>query len=368
MSINKRSVFVLFIIAALVSAGVYWWWQVRFIESTDNAYVEADISNVSVKVPGYIVQSPVVDNQHVNKGELLAQLEDSQYVAKLAQSKAVLVSAQANLQTLTAKVDLQQALINQAKAAVVASKSEQLIAQQQLQRSQKLKVSNYSSQNDVDQLQAGFDSASAHVDEAQAALVAKQRELSVLNAQLLQEQADVEQAQASVTLTNIQLADTRVAAPFSGVIGKRGAMVGQYVQPGQALFSLVPDTQVWITANFKETQIEHMQAGQRVKVSLDAYPDDVFIGFVDSLAPASGSKFSLLPTENATGNFTKIVQRIPVRIRLEGDQKTSNIHHILPGLSAVVKVDTASGSESPSLTKTLPEISTEQVNSVTAGH
>ncbi|WP_351010221.1 HlyD family secretion protein [Shewanella sp. S1-58-MNA-CIBAN-0166] len=364
MSINKRLVLVPGIIVVLVVAGVYWWSQVRYIESTDNAYVEADISNISVKVPGYIVQSAVVDNQHVNKGELLAQLEDSQFVAKLAQSKAVLASTQANLQTLAAKVDLQQALINQAKATVVASQSEQLIAQQQLKRSQKLKISNYSSQNDVDQLQAGFDSASAHVDEAQAALVAKQRELSVFNAQLLQVQADVDQAMASVELANIQLVDTRVTAPFAGIIGKRGAMVGQYVQPGQALFSLVPDAQVWITANFKETQIEHMQAGQAVKVSLDAYPDDVFSGFIDSLAPASGSKFSLLPAENATGNFTKIVQRIPVRIRLERDQPSSAIGRILPGLSAVVEVDTESVTQSHELAKA----TAGQAMSVTAGH
>ncbi|MBB1361158.1 MULTISPECIES: HlyD family secretion protein [unclassified Shewanella] len=364
MSINKRLVLVPGIIVVLVVAGVYWWSQVRYIESTDNAYVEADISNISVKVPGYIVQSAVVDNQHVNKGELLAQLEDSQFVAKLAQSKAVLASTQANLQTLAAKVDLQQALINQAKATVVASQSEQLIAQQQLKRSQKLKISNYSSQNDVDQLQAGFDSASAHVDEAQAALVAKQRELSVFNAQLLQVQADVDQAMASVELANIQLVDTRVTAPFAGIIGKRGAMVGQYVQPGQALFSLVPDAQVWITANFKETQIEHMQAGQAVKVSLDAYPDDVFSGFIDSLAPASGSKFSLLPAENATGNFTKIVQRIPVRIRLERDQPSSAIGRILPGLSAVVEVDTESATQSHELAKA----TAGQAMSVTAGH
>jgi len=363
MSINKRLVLVPSIILVLVVAGVYWWSQVRFIESTDNAYVEADISNISVKVPGYIVQSTVVDNQHVSKGELLAQLEDSQFVAKLAQSKALLSSSQANLQTLAAKVDLQQALINQAKAAV-ASQSEQLIAQQQLKRSQKLKVSNYSSQNDVDQLQAGFDSASAHVDEAQAALVAKQRELSVFNAQLLQVQADVKQAEASVELANIQLADTRVTAPFSGIIGKRGAMVGQYVQPGQALFSLVPDTQVWVTANFKETQIEHMQAGQSVNVSLDAYPDEVFSGFIDSLAPASGSKFSLLPAENATGNFTKIVQRIPVRIRLERKPSSSAIGRILPGLSAVVEVDTESAAQSQALAKS----SADQATLAAAGH
>ena len=209
-----------------------------------------------------------------------------------------------------------------------------------MSRSQKLKVSNYSSQDDVDQLQAGFDSAAARLDEAKAVLVAKQRELAVFNAQLDQADSVVEQANATLELAKIQLNDTRVTAPFSGVIGKRGAMVGQYVQPGQALYSLVPDGAVWITANFKETQIQHMQAGQSVQVSLDAFPDKTFIGVIDSLSPASGSKFSLLPAENATGNFTKIVQRIPVRIRLDLSAEEA---HVLPGLSAVVKVDTASG-------------------------
>ncbi|HSG63073.1 MAG TPA: HlyD family secretion protein, partial [Pseudomonadales bacterium] len=205
----------------------------------------------------------------------------------------------------------------------------------------KLKASNYSSQDDVDELQAGFDSAVAHLDEAKALLIAKERELAVFNAQLTQADADVDQATASLTLAQIQLQDTRVTAPFSGVIGKRGAMVGQYVQPGQALYSLVPDGAVWITANFKETQIRHMQPGQPVTVSLDAFPDKTFIGVIDSLSPASGSKFSLLPAENATGNFTKIVQRIPVRIRLPLTAQDTQTTRVVPGLSAVVDVDTS---------------------------
>ncbi|MCE9687588.1 HlyD family secretion protein [Shewanella sp. AS16] len=339
MSKSKLFITAPLLLAALVGGGYYWWTQVRFIETTDNAYVEADISHVSVKVPGYVVMSGVTDNQHVRKGELLAQLEDSQFSAKLSQAQATLASARADLQTLSAKVELQQALISQAGAGVQAAQSDKLRAQQQLSRSQKLKVSNYSSQDNVDQLQAGFDSAAARLDEAKAALVAKRRELAVFEAQLPQAEADVALAQASLELAKIQLDDTRVTAPFSGVIGKRGAMVGQYVQPGQALYSLVPDGAVWITANFKETQIQHMQPGQTVQVSLDAFPDKTLTGVIDSLAPASGAKFSLLPAENATGNFTKIVQRIPVRIRLALSQEEVRV---LPGLSAVVKVDTES--------------------------
>lgn len=339
MSKSKLIIAVPLLLAAAAGGGYYWWTQVRFIETTDNAYVEADISHVSVKVPGYVVLSDVTDNQHVRKGELLAQLEDNQFSAKVSQAEAALASAEADLQTLAAKVDLQHALISQASAGVVAAQADKIRAEQQLSRAKKLKVSNYSSQDDVDQLQAGFDSAAARLDEAKALLVAKERELAVFNAQLNQASSVVEQSNAALELANIQLNDTRVTAPFSGVIGKRGAMVGQYVQPGQALFSLVPDGAVWISANFKETQIQHMQPGQSVQVSLDAFPDKTFTGVIDSLSPASGAKFSLLPAENATGNFTKIVQRIPVRIRLELSEAEARV---VPGLSAVVKVDTAS--------------------------
>ncbi|MCT8868339.1 MULTISPECIES: HlyD family secretion protein [Shewanella] len=339
MSKSKLIIAVPLLLAAAAGGGYYWWTQVRFIETTDNAYVEADISHVSVKVPGYVVLSDVTDNQHVRKGELLAQLEDNQFSAKVSQAEAALASAKADLQTLAAKVDLQHALISQASAGVVAAQADKIRAEQQLSRAKKLKVSNYSSQDDVDQLQAGFDSAAARLDEAKALLVAKERELAVFNAQLNQASSVVEQSNAALELANIQLNDTRVTAPFSGVIGKRGAMVGQYVQPGQSLFSLVPDGAVWISANFKETQIQHMQPGQSVQVSLDAFPDKTFTGVIDSLSPASGAKFSLLPAENATGNFTKIVQRIPVRIRLELSEAEARV---VPGLSAVVKVDTAS--------------------------
>ncbi|GGN01382.1 HlyD family secretion protein [Shewanella xiamenensis] len=339
MSKSKLIIAVPLLLAAAAGGGYYWWTQVRFIETTDNAYVEADISHVSVKVPGYVVLSDVTDNQHVRKGELLAQLEDNQFSAKVSQAEAALASAKADLQTLAAKVELQHALISQASAGVVAAQADNIRAEQQLSRAKKLKVSNYSSQDDVDQLQAGFDAAAARLDEAKALLVAKERELAVFNAQLNQARSVVEQSNAALELANIQLNDTRVTAPFSGVIGKRGAMVGQYVQPGQALFSLVPDGAVWISANFKETQIQHMQPGQSVQVSLDAFPDKTFAGVIDSLSPASGAKFSLLPAENATGNFTKIVQRIPVRIRLELSEEEARV---VPGLSAVVKVDTAS--------------------------
>ncbi|MCE9679911.1 HlyD family secretion protein [Shewanella sp. AS1] len=344
---SKRRLLILFPLVGLtlIVGGVYWWQQIRFVESTDNAYVEADISNISVKVPGYVVSTDVTDNQHVKKGQLLAVLESDQYRAKVAQSQANFDSSNAELQTLAAKVALQHALIRQASAAVTTAKAEQVRASQQLTRTNQLKHQDYSSQDEVDQAKADFDSAVGHLDEANAALVARQAELEVLNAQFVQSQSQVDLAKAGLDLAQIQLADTQIRAPFDGVIGKRGALSGQYVQPGQALYSLVPEGKVWITANFKETQIQHMQPGQQVQVYLDAFPDKAFTGVIDSLSPASGAKFSLLPAENATGNFTKIVQRIPVRIRLELDSS----ERIVPGLSAVVKVDTRDDPQSRAL-------------------
>ncbi|QSX37639.1 HlyD family secretion protein [Shewanella sedimentimangrovi] len=334
---KSKALIILPLVLALAAAGGYGWSQLRFTETTDNAYVEADISHVSAKVAGYLVASSITDNQHVQAGQLLAKLEDSQFKARLAQSEASLSSVRAQKTTLDARVVLQQALIAQAQAGVAAARSDLNRAQQQLERAQKLRQKNYSSQDDVDQLASVSNAASARLDEAKAALNARERELAVYQAQLQQVAADVEQAEASVELARLQLADTDIRAPFAGIVGKRGAMVGQYVQPGQALFSLVPDGAVWITANFKETQIQHMQPGQPVQVSLDAFPDHSFNGIIDSLSPASGAKFALLPAENASGNFTKIVQRIPVRIRLDANELAGRV---VPGLSAVVSVDT----------------------------
>ncbi|WP_299493237.1 HlyD family secretion protein [uncultured Shewanella sp.] len=331
------------IILSILSGGYYWWMQVRFVESTNNAYVEADISNISVQVPGYITTTNVSDNQHVEKGQLLATLEDNQYAAKVAQDTAALDSVKAELATLTAKIALQQKLIIQAQAGMAAATADKLRAKQQLRRETQLKTKNYSSQDTVDQMQASFDSAVAGLDEAKANVEAKQGELVVYQAQEVEASAKAKQAQAVLTLSQIQLDDTQIRAPFSGVIGKRGALSGQYVQPGQALYSLVPDGAVWITANFKETQIQHMKPGQSVQVNLDAFPDKTFTGVIESLSPASGAKFSLLPAENATGNFTKIVQRIPVKIRLNMDSHilSGEASKIVPGLSAVVSVDTS---------------------------
>ncbi|QYJ75807.1 MULTISPECIES: HlyD family secretion protein [Shewanella] len=343
---KSKALVLLPVLLVLAGGGFYLWHSLRFIEHTDNAYVEADISQLSVKVPGLVVQSEVQDNQYVTAGTLLAKLDDSEFRARVLQSEARLASVGAELATLEAKLLLQASLIAQAKAGVQASEADVRRVQQQLTRATELRRRDYSSQDDVDRLTAEFDGAAARLAESRASLAAREQELGVLKAQREQLFAARAEANAGLELARLQLQDTEIRAPFNGIVGKRGAFVGQYVQPGQALFSLVPDGTVWITANFKETQIQAMVPGQPVAVSLDAFPDHDFHGVIDSLSPASGAKFSLLPAENATGNFTKIVQRIPVRIRLElppGEQK------VVPGLSAVVSVDTAA---TPELTVT----------------
>ncbi|MBT1444037.1 HlyD family secretion protein [Shewanella sp. JM162201] len=338
---SKSKALLLLPVLLLAAGGGYLWHSLRFIERTDNAYVEADISQISVKVPGLVVASLVQDNQHVRAGAVLARLDDSEYRARLAQSEARLANVAAELATLDAKIQLQGALIAQARAGVLAANADYKRVNQQWQRASELKRRDYSSQDDVDRLSAEQDGAQARHMESQATLDAREQELSVLTAQRAQLQASQLEAEAGLKLAKLQLKDTEILAPFDGVVGKRGAFVGQYVQPGQALFSLVPDGALWITANFKETQIQSMKPGQPVTVSLDAFPDHAFHGVIDSLSPASGAKFSLLPAENATGNFTKIVQRIPVRIRLESNQ---DVAHVVPGLSAVVSVDTEASS------------------------
>lgn len=252
----------------------------------------------------------------------------------------MLDSAKASLKTLAARISLQQALIAQSEGGVTESQAEQQRAQQLFSRIQELRTKEYSSQDELDQQQASLLSAKAHLAEAKAALVAKQRELPVYQAQLIQAQANVEQAQAGLDLAMIYLNETKVTAPFSGIIGQRGAQPGQYVQPGQPIYTLVPDDFFWITANFKETQIRNMHPGQVVSIKLDAFPSQNYTGVVQSLSPASGSQFSLLPAENATGNFTKIVQRIPVRIKVN---QAKDKHQLRPGLSAEVRVDTRPG-------------------------
>ncbi len=334
----QRSVVSLGAIAA-VSGGWYWWQAARFIESTDNAYIEGDISIISPRIEGYVATVAVGDNQAIRAGDVLITIEDSDFRAHVAQSEANVAGAEASLSTIDSQITYQNARIAQMVAAQSSANAELNRARQMYDRYKKLVSGKIIGTQEMDDATADKLKAEAESTRINAELVAERAQIGVLNANRAEAVAKLAETKAVLVLAQNNLEKTVIRAPIDGVIGNRAVRVGQFVSPGTQLLSLVPND-VHVVANFKETQIGHMQPGQKVKIEIDAYPEQNLEGTIDSFSPASGAEFSLLPAENATGNFTKIVQRVPVRIALPTN---SPLHGMLrPGLSVEVAVDTAS--------------------------
>ena len=336
-------------LVVLVAAIAWLWgWQWltigRFEETSDNAYVRADITAVAPKVAGYIVEVFVDDNATVAAGDVLFRIDDRDYRARLTQAEANMASARAALVNLDAEKRLQEAVINQAEAQLESQLAAQKLATQQFTRYQSLVRTQAVSQAQLDQRTAEKAQAGASVVSAQATIQAQRRKLDVLAAQRDAAQAALSQAEAAHILAQIDLDNTTVHAAVSGVIGNRQVRVGRFVSTGSPLLDIVPVQDVWIVANFKETQLEGIRVGQPARVSVDGYPDAEVHGVVDSLAPGSGAAFSLIPPDNATGNFVRVVQRVPVKIRLTDVPPEVRL---VPGLSARVSIRT-SGSEASS--------------------
>ena len=333
------------VIAAVVLAlafggygGWYWWTALRFLESTDDAYVASDVSVISPKVEGYLKAVEVRENQAVKKGAVLFVIDDSDFAAKVAQGQAAVATEEAAVVTYESRLDLQKAMIAQAEAEVQSSEADLVRTQQDFKRYAALMTTDFASRQRYEQAQADARKAAAEAARSNAALAAAQSQLAVLQSQRREEKARREQARANLKLAQNDLDNTVIRAPISGVAGNRAGQVGQYVKPGTDLLSVVPLPRVYVTANFKETQLTRMRPGQRAEVSVDAYPDHPLPGRIDSFAPASGAQFSLLPPDNATGNFTKIVQRVPVRIALPREGPLARL--LRPGLSVNVTIDT----------------------------
>ncbi|WP_367988656.1 HlyD family secretion protein [Vibrio sp. NTOU-M3] len=339
---SKRNKAPLIATALMLSFGLlgggYWFGYGQYFESTDNAYLQGDITTISPKVSGYIVKSYVSDNQQVKQGQLLVQIDDRDYQAALDQSQAHLVVAQSSVKNLSAQQNLQRSQINQAESRVDSARAEYERAAQQVSRSRSLLKRNYASQDELDSMLAQQKVTLAELEEAKANLSAANDQLVVIGSEIEQAQASVTEAQAQLEQAQLNLDYTKVYAPADGIIGKRSVREGLLVQAGSPLMSLVPQQGVWIEANFKETQLNGIHKGQKVTVELDAFPGQSLEGVVDSFSPATGAKFALLPPENATGNFTKIVQRVPVKITIP-DQKSLQ-GRLLPGLSVVATIDT----------------------------
>lgn len=328
--------------------GWHWWRDGRFQVSTDNAYVEADAAVMAPKIAGYVRDVRVVDNQLVHAGETLVVIDDVALRARSASAHAAAAAAAARMRSLETQQVLQQALITGAAAGIESAAAELRRAQGEFERSQALARDRWASRERLDEARSAIDKAQAALRAAEAALAAERERARVIDAQHAEAAALHDQAVAEAAIADEQLAATVVTAPLDGVVGNKTVQIGQYVAAGSQLMVIVPLPEVHVVANFKETQIGGLRQGQPVTVHVDAWPDVEVEGRVDSLAPASGAMFSLLPPENATGNFTKIVQRIPVRIALPRDNPLAG--RLRPGLSVEVSVDTrAPGTGEPLL-------------------
>lgn len=321
--------------------GVRWWTVGRFIQSTDDAYLKADSMTVAPKVSGYVAQVLVADNQTVTEGEELVRLDGRDYQAALEQANATILARKADIAHGEAQLAMQTANITQAHAQVDGAVAAQEHAAGEVKRYQPLVASGAESNERLAALTNTYTQAAASLAAAHAALQAAEREPAAIQAQIDQARAQLEAAEASAREAQLNLADTVVRSTLAGRVGDRTVRVGQLAQPGTRLMTIVPVQDVYLEANFKETQIGLMRAGQPAVISVDALPGVELHGTVVSMSPGTGSQFALLPPQNATGNFTKIVQRVPVRIRLDADAFVRPV--LVPGLSVTVRVDTRSG-------------------------
>jgi membrane fusion protein (multidrug efflux system) len=318
--------------------GTYWWTVDRFFQSTDDAYVGGDVTPISPHIAGFVADVAVKDNELVHAGQLLVRLDDRDVRAAADHADAVLEQRTATLGSLRAKYELQQSTIRQASADLDAEAAQADFAKVDADRYRTLALSNYGSRQDAERTTALDAQARASVASAQAALAAAKQQLTVLNADISEATAAVAQARADLETARLNLGYAEIRAPIDGYVGNRAARVGAYVSQGSYLLTIVPAHGLWVDGNFKEDQLARMKAGQPASVVADTLPGHVFHGHLSSLAPATGAVFSVIPPENATGNFTKIVQRVAVRIVF--DDGDANLWRIRPGLSTFATIDT----------------------------
>jgi membrane fusion protein, multidrug efflux system len=327
-------------IVAVVALSYYGWhyWTIgRFEESTDDAYVQADSTIVAPKVSGYISAVLVDDNQPVKAGQSVARIDDRDYQAVLAQARANVAAAQADIDNLNASLKEQQAVIAQARATIEVDKANLTFMQQDNERYATLAKQGSGSIQTAQQALSKRNIAQANLDHDTASLDAAQRQISVLEAQLGKANAMLAQDQALQRQAELSVSYTDIVAPIDGVVGNRTLRVGQYVQAGTQLMAVVPLASTYVVANFEETQLADIRPHQPVDLAVDTYSGKTVRGHVDSIAPASGQQFALLPPDNATGNFTKIVQRIPVKIAIDRDDPLRG--NLRPGMSVIATVN-----------------------------
>jgi membrane fusion protein, multidrug efflux system len=341
--------------AVAVLAGASWYgfdyWTVgRFLVSTDDAYVKADNTTVAPKVSGYLREVLVGDNERVRGGQVLARIDDRDFKVALDQAKADVAAAEAAIASRQAQFDVQETVINAARATLDLDTASATFAKQENKRYTDLAATGYGSVQNAQSAQSRDAGALAAIERDKANLASALKQVELLKAEINQAVAAAARANAQQQQAELNLSYTTIVAPIEGVVGNRTLRAGQFVQAGTQLMSLVPASGAYVIANFKETQLTQVQAGQPVDIEVDMFPGKPVHGHVDSLAPASGQEFALLPPDNATGNFTKVVQRIPVKIALD----TSGVV-LRPGMSVIPTIQTQ---KQPAVAVTTPPLGT----------
>ncbi|CAK9888236.1 MULTISPECIES: HlyD family secretion protein [Pseudomonas] len=335
----KRRLLVFLALVLLIALAflAHWYFKGRFYESTDNAYVQGEITRVSSQLSARIDEVLVQDNQHVAKGDLLVRLEPEDFRLAVERARAALDTREAERLQAESRLTQQASLIAAGQAQVAANQATLGRAQLDLNRAEALRKPGFVSEERVTTLSAENHVARSQVSKAQADLQGQRQQVNALAAEIKRLDAQIVNARADLAQAELNLTRSEIHAPISGIVGQRAARNGQVVQAGAYLLSLVPDEDIWIQANFKETQIGHMQPGQKAELLFDSYPDTPIEARVDSLFAASGAQFSLLPPDNATGNFTKVVQRIPVKLTFAANNPLHG--KIRPGMSVTATVD-----------------------------
>ena len=320
------------LVATAIVVGVLWWLHARQFESTDDAFIQADVTQVSPRVAGHVQHVYVTDNQFVEKSAKLIDLDPSDYQAKVEEAQAAVVAAEKGLQQAQDMAASAEADVGQARAAEQAAQTEAERAHDELRRYESLSPEARTQQQLIN-LRAAAAAADAQLAAARQKTVSAQAHVKSAQSQIQVAQAQVDQAKAALQSAQLLLSYTSIVAPLAGTVTNRAVNLGDYVQVGQAQLALVPQD-VYVIANFKETQLDLMKPGQHVDITVDAYPGHVFHGEVDSIQRGSGAAFSLLPPENATGNYVKVVQRVPVKIVFDSTES----YRLGPGMSVVPRV------------------------------
>jgi membrane fusion protein (multidrug efflux system) len=333
-------------LAAAAAYGDYYWTTGRFLVSTDDAYVQAHSVLISPKVSGYISEVPVDDNEPVKAGEALARIDPRDYQTALDQARANVAAAQAGIDTLNQQIAQQHLVIEQDQQQVTSDQAALVFSQQNFQRYTDLEKTGYGTVQRAQQAQADIRQKQAALQHDIAVVAAAEKQVGVFEAQLAQAKATLAQQQAMEHQAELNLSYTTITSPVDGTVGVRTLRVGEYVQAGTQLMAVAPLQAVYVVANYKETQLTDVWPGQPVTIDIDTFPGATVHGHVDSIAPASGQEFALLPPDNATGNFTKIVQRIPVKIDIEKNEPL--LGRLRPGMSVEPTIDTKPATGAPS--------------------